>query len=255
MGTASKIFLLLFLTFPSMGYCATFAQLAIGGGYEATLLVSNKLSVEWFGRIYARQGMNQPWGARWWIGNAEMTGSDYLPFTLAANETKKFIIRGEETVETGYLHLAAERITQAETDVAVSYFYIYRDNGVLRTVTGSGESKFNDVFYFPAERNRARGVDTGIAMCPRTNDTFQVTMTAYNGAGAVVATRNWPFEGHKAEFISQTFPGLPIDFVGYIKVELSNSGMFLEVIRMDTVVQGDFTSFLLTSTPADDRVP
>jgi hypothetical protein len=249
-----NFFLFMFLALPSAVFCQTFAQLALGGGYEATLFVSNKTDYSWAGRIYTKQGNDQRWATAWSINDIDCTGYSYGFIELGPKETGKYIIRGDSTTRGGYLELVGDG-DASTLDVAVSYFYSYRTRGILTTLTGSGISKVSDQLYFPAERSIADGINTGFAIAPFINTgPFQVKMTAYDYEGNRIASKTWQFDGYRAGFLNDASLGfgnaLPAEFIGHVIVE-ADDWVALEVLRMENTPTG----FLLTSTPADDLVP
>lgn len=237
-----------FFVFASQAHAITFAQLALGGGYEATLIVTNKTSFAWAGSLRVRRGMNERWIGSWTVNGQSYTGTDGANLTIGPKGTFKIVLRGDATTRTGYLELNSTG-SSSTLDIAVAYFYNFYSSGILTNTTGSPESKWDKKFIFTVERSA--GVDTGFAWSPRiTTSAFQVKLTLIDANGNQVASKTVDFTGQKAEFISQTFPTMPANFLGHVLVE-SQSYICLEVLRMETTPTG----FLFTSTPADDYVP
>jgi len=228
----------------------TFAQLALGGGYEATLIITNKSVFTWSGRIYVYQGMEQRWAGQWSINNQSFTGMDYAALDLKPKETRKMVFRGDSTTRSGYLEIYGWG-SSSSSDIAIAYFYNFYRGGVLASTTGSGPSAWDTKLIFAVERDLSKGIDTGYAWCPFiVTSPFQIKLSLYDVDGNVVQSKTVTFAGHLAEFVSQTFANLPAVFIGHMLIE-SQSLIALEVLR----IESSETGFLLTSTPADDYVP
>jgi hypothetical protein len=242
-----------FLAFsiPAMAQMATFAQLALGGGYEAVLFVTNKTPSSWQGQIIMQQGIGA--ASDLWQIDCSVNGGDFSQMASYAStwtpyETRKFVFRlNSATTQSGYLRVTASGPSLL-TDVALAYFYRYYSGGVLTSSTGSPQSVTGTSLAFAVERDMSVGTDTGYAWAPATmpwNSTFQIHLTLYDSGGNVFAAKDVTFNGHLAQFVSQTFPQLPNSFIGHLAIE-AQSAIALEVLRMDQSGNG----FLLTSTPA-----
>lgn len=88
---------------PPVGEPFTWAQLALGGGYQCVLLVSNKTASDWTGNFYVFQGYQQTWAGRWWVNGLEYTGSDYFVVNIPSHGTTKLVLTGEDPVRVGYM--------------------------------------------------------------------------------------------------------------------------------------------------------
>lgn len=245
------LFLVLLFAAQTSTYAITFAQLALGGGYEAILFISNKSPLPWKGEIRPFQGQNLKWSGAWSINGQSFTGKDGASFNLDGRATIKLTIRGDSTTRSGYLDLNGTG-SSSSYQVAISYFYAYYSvSGELLDTVGSKESSASKKFYFPAEVTSS--IDTGIAWCPWlrfTNETFPIIVSAFDETGNLVAQRTVSFAGHQAQFIGQLLSSLPKPFRGHIYLE-SLEYFTLEVLRLEQTASG----FQLTSTPPDDYVP
>lgn len=246
--TLSLVFTL--LSAPTLD-ARTWAQFALGGGYEATLFVSNKTAFRWPGEIRIFQGMNQRWSGSWSINGQNFTGKDLITFALDARQTQKFVFRGDSVTRAGYLDLDGTGVAST-LDVATAYFYsYYSGSGQLLDTVGSPESPWGKKFFFPAEVTGP--IDTGLAWCPSSiysSSPWQVIASAYDESGKLVSQRSVTANGQQAQFISQLLPSLPKPFRGQIYLDGSDY-FHLEVLRLEQTGTG----FQLTSTPADDFVP
>lgn len=235
---------------PVASQAITFAQLALGGGYEAVLLISNKTNHGWSGTIWVSRGFDQRWEGRWAINGEDRTGTDGTTVTIPRRGLVKLRLTGDSVTRAGYLEVKSD-FSYSDLDIAVSYFYEYRIAGVLKDTVGSPESPAGRSFVFAVERSSA--IDTGIAWCPfsRINVLpFQINLTLYDQDGNVARQRSYDFIGHQAQFLTQLFTDLPSPFVGHLAIE-SLEYFYLEVLRLETTPTG----FQLTSTPADNHIP
>ena len=243
------------LVFPIASHSQTmqmtrFSQLALGGGYEAVLLISNKTNSAWNGTVWLSRGFNESWQGQWAVNGKNFTGTSSIPVTLPAKGMVKLRITGDSTTRAGYLDVAPG-IGSDMVDVAISYFYEVRAGGVLKDTTGSSPSAFGLRFFFAVERSST--VDTGIAWSPTPpyiSTQFPIYLTLYDQNGVVARQNVYMFFGHEAQFISQLFPNLPSTFTGHLEME-SEDYIYVEVLRMETTPAG----FQLTSTPADSFPP
>jgi hypothetical protein len=242
--------LLLLPFFQATSQAITFAQLALGGGYEAVLIVTNKTGFGWIGTIFVSQGYNQKWQGRWAINSQDLTGRDGMPVFIPPRGSVKLRFTGDAVTRSGYLELDSD-LDYSDLDVAVSYFYEYRSAGWLQDTVGSPESAWDDKFVFAVEKSLT--IDTGFAWCPSSRYSsrpFQVTLTLRDQNGNIARQRTVTFNGHQAQFFTQIFTDLPAFFLGHLLLE-SEEYMHLEVLRLEQTAGG----FQLTSTPADDYVP
>jgi hypothetical protein len=239
-----------FLLLPvRMSHAITFAQLALGGGYEAVILVTNKTNMDWQGKIWISQGYNQQWQGPLFVNGQDFTGFDGATLLMDPHETIKIRITGGNTTRSGYLEIDSD--SNFVEYLAVSYFYEFRVGGNLLDTTGSPESSHGTRFIVAVEKSS--NIDTGIAWCPSSRSSsspFLIILTLYDKFGNVARTKPVTFNGHEAQFLSEIFPDLPSDFVGQLKVE-PLADMYLEVLRVEYTSSG----FQLTSTPADSYIP
>lgn len=239
------------LVFPIASHAAIYAQLALGGGYEAVLMISNKTNAAWTGTVWVMQGYNETWQGQWAVNGQNFTGRSGVPVTLPAKGMVKLRLTGDGTTRAGYLEVRSG-VGFRDLDVAISYFYEVRVKGVLQDTTGSPQSAYGNKFYFAVEKTPS--IDTGIAWCPSPPylpEPFPLYLTLYDQDGRVVRQRTTDFQGHEAKFISQLFADLPSPFTGHLEIEALEGYIYVEVLRMEW----NPTGFQLTSTPADSYTP
>jgi len=239
------------LIFPILSHAAMFAQLALGGGYEAVLLISNKTNSAWNGTAWIMQGNNETWQGQWAVNGQNFTGMGGVPIALPAKGMVKLRLTGDNTTRAGYLEVRSA-VGFRDVEVAISYFYEVRVKGVLQDTTGSPPSAYGNRFFFAVEKTSS--IDTGIAWCPSPpyiSEPFPLYLTLYDLDGRVVRQRTYMFMGHEAQFISQLFTDLPSSFTGHLEIEALEDYLYVEVLRMERTPTG----FQLTSTPADSYSP
>ena len=238
------------LVFPIASHATRFAQLALGGGYESVLLISNKTSLAWSGTIWVRRGYNQTWEGRWAMNGQDFTGREGVKVAIPPKGMVKLRLTGDSTTRAGYLEVTSD-FSYSDLDVAISYFYEVRVGGSLQDTTGSPESAWGRRFFFAVERSSA--IDTGIAWCPSspyTSGSFQINLTLYDQNGTIARQNSYMFIGHEAQFITQLFTDLPSSFAGHLEID-AHDYLYVEVLRLEKNPAG----FQLTSTPADNYGP
>jgi hypothetical protein len=228
-------------------------QLAIGGGYQAVILISNKTGSDWTGQFFPKQGFERPWAGTWQVNGQDYTGQTFFNVGLHAFGTAKFVLTGDDSlpVQTGYLFFWGSGNSSA-ADVSVAYFYQFFQNGKLVMSAGTTEGGVHSTYSFPVEYSSAV-VNTGIAWAPEIDTTpskpFNITATLYltnqSGVAQLYGVKTLSFSGHAAQFITDIFPELSgTGFKGYA-VLTADYNVCLEVLRVDSIDNG----FLLTSTP------
>jgi hypothetical protein len=253
---------LLFLSFVASAEARTWPQLALGGGYQSVILISNKKSSDWTGQFFPKQGHEETWAGTWRVNGRDYTGQPSFSIALHGYATVKVVLTADDAlpVQTGYLFMWGTGGSSAY-DVSISYFYEYFQAGKLTVSNGSIEGAPHTIFYFPVEYSPIKvgtGVNTGIAWAPEITTTpkeFNITATLYltdkSGTGGVYSSKTVPYSGHAAQFVTEMFPELnSTEFRGYLELR-AEYNLFLEVLRIDSIDNG----FLLTSTPPDFITP
>ena len=244
---------LIILSFAPHAAARTWSQLAIGGGYQAVILISNKTGSDWTGQVFPKQGFEKPWAGTWKVNGQNYSGQAFFNVGLHAYGTAKFVLTGDDSlpVQAGYLFLWGTG-TSSAGDVTVAYFYQFFQGGKLVMSAGTTEGSVHSSYSFPVEYSPT-GVNTGIAWAPEIDTTpskpFNIAATLYvtndSGVTQLYGVKNLSFSGHAAQFRNEIFPELTgAGFKGYAVLTADNI-VCLEVLRLDTTDTG----FLLTSTP------
>lgn len=224
-----------------------FAQFAIGGGYKATLIMSNLGTAQGTWQVWVKRWNNARWATPWYVNGQYYMGYDYVLVTIPSYGTTRLVFEGDEQTRAGYLKITAMSGT-SNSNLLTSYFYTYVDaTGRTLTMTGSGPSLdvTSGKVVFPVEVRQ--GVDTGYALCPyvtwgETSTSLRIRLYDANGEKRHEATMT--YEGHIAEFVSQRF-GVK-EFMGLMEIEqVGNWYLGLEVLRMEYGPGW----FLLTNVP------
>ena len=226
-----------------------FPQLALGGGFELTLIISNETDKAWEGQALLRKGNNEAWSTPWAINGTDRTGASEFDIILNPRATNKFVLTGSDVVETGFLALFAENGFSSE-DVAVSFFYNFGSSGQLSDSTGTPPSVEATTFTFSVERTPV--VNTAFAFALFGDaDAFNMTLILFDEEGNLVQETTLTYEGHLARFFTEVFDEVPVDFLGSMVLE-AEIPLCLVVLRLENTSGGGFQ---LTSIPADIAAP
>jgi hypothetical protein len=245
-----NFFLALFLlSIPTSTHAATWAQFALGGEFQAVLMVSNKTAIQWNGVIKLYQGFNAKWAGTWAANGQDFTGQQGAALLLPPHGTFKVMITGDAITRSGYMDLDGT-YPSSEYDISYSFFYEMRVNGDLKESVGGSDSVLSKKYVFAVERSAK--VDTGYAWCPSSRYSttpFFVVLTLYDQTGNVYDQQLVSCEGQQAIFFSQVFTDLPANFMGFLKVD-SMEYMYMTVMRMEK----NSTGVQYTCIPPDDWV-
>jgi endoglucanase len=229
----------------------TFAQLALGDGYEGVLLLTNPSENEWQGSLEAYRGNHDPWLVSIDTGESPPFPAVAAEIWISAQGARKVVVRPApsetDTALGGYLVL---RTTQPDTNgpLGVSYFYSLRPKGVLRDSVGVAPSTSARHFVLPVERTSR--VDTGVAWTTaRLQERFPVTFRLRGASGSLEAEEELDYTGHTAQFVGEIFESYfreqGGDFLGWLDIN-SPAPLFLTTLRLEYGSGGDFQ---LTATP------
>ena len=209
----------------------TYSQLALGGGFDLILLVSNRDSESWTGSVQLREGNDLPWSSPWTLNSEDQNEAAEFPLSLAPFASARFVLGGGESPLSGFLRFVPAS-GSSSLDLAVSFFYQLSHLDVLEDSTATPLSLPGRVFEFPVER--LEGIsNTGIAWAPLApTDPFQFRLTLYDSDGQVVATEALDFEGHAGLLLNEIFAAIPEDFLGLLILE-SPELIHLTVLRLD----------------------
>ncbi|MBP1609136.1 MAG: hypothetical protein H6Q04_1371 [Acidobacteria bacterium] len=258
-----SVMLVLMLASYANAQTIAFAQLALGGGYESVLIISNQVDSAWRGTAKLFTGNRQPWEGAWSINGIQQVDGSQFNLSLNPNETVKYTVAGDGVVRGGYLTLEGEPGFSAH-NISVSYFYNVHDAaGQLVSTTGHPASEFGSGFVIPVEKSPT--VDTGIAWVGKdSRDTFLLKL--YDSQGIEADEKTIVIEGYFCKFFTEIFDlGGSEHFIGSIIIdggvssplEGEPSSAAIAVLRMEHYSP---SGFLLTSVPAvpytqDTRFP
>lgn len=232
----------------------TYPQLALGGGYEAVLIVTNMTEIPWNGTGYLRHQNGAPWPGEWDADGVEQRAGSTFDISIPAQGTRQIILTGDSELRAGYLQLDADE-GGTNRGLALSFFYNLSSEESLVDSVGVAPGIASRQHLFPVER--ARGINTGFAWAPaqlKVNGSSalqngtppsEVELFLFNREGELIRSRLMPFEGHFARFFNELFEGIPQEFVGKLMVEAAEP-FHLTVLRLQQTRSGRIQ---LTSIP------
>lgn len=239
------LFFLLFLTTALDTYAITYPQLALGGGYECIVIISNKATESWDGEFRIRTGAGDVWNDPITLNGVDVTGAESAPINLPSNGSKKFVFGGDSEIRAGYLEIHADSPPEI-LNIAVSFFFNFHQGSKLADSTGVSSAAWSSRFTLPVEKTAS--VDTGFAWAPSglVVSPYDVSVVLYDAEGNLFQAKTLSLEGHLARFFSEIFDDVPEGFVGRMTFQ-SQNGLYLTALRLELVDNG----FQLTSVPPE----
>ena len=221
-----------------------FPQLADGGGYTTTIVLSNTTGSTQAGTISILDDDGNALSVRP-VGG---TVNSIFSYTIPPSGTFVFQTDGSPaTLRAGWARVIPNSGSMAPVGAGV---FSFSPAGILVTESGipSAAATSRARLYV----DKSKGHDTGLAIGNPGGSPITVTMQAFqtNGSGAASGpiTLTIPANGHTAAFIGQLIGGLPGGFTGIADLT-SNSEFVPLTLRSLTNTRGDF---LLTTFPAPD---
>lgn len=209
----------------------TFSQLALGGGFELVLLVSNRSTSSWQGVAELREGNDLSWSTPWTLDEAPQEGSSQFGIQLEPHASRKFVLGGDETARAGFLRITPDAEISSR-DVAVSFFYRLSSEGELDDSIATPVSLPGRVFEFPVEKD-GQISNTGFAWAPlEGGNSFTVRLHVYADSGQLLQSVDLDFDGH-ADYLIDEVLDLPENFQGLLVME-SPQLVYLTVLRLDS---------------------
>ena len=234
-----------------------YPQLAIGGGFEVVLAVSNPGDEAWNGEAVAPQ-FGPDSGVAWMVNGEDRTGSDRFPVSLPPRATRRFVLSAPEGASAVSGSLEIRPLEGAAADsLATSFFYDFSVAGELVDSVGSPPARAAFHAVIPVELDPAARVNTGIAIRRPSPDGSAAT--GADGGGPVLKASLYDADGtllavvfeseSAARFFDQVFdsavaPDEP--FLGSIEVA-SEEAFHLTALRQRLLEGGRFQ---LTGVPA-----
>ena len=223
----------------------TYSQLALGGGYECILLISNHSNTTWRGTVSLRQSDDVAWSAHWSLDGVNKSNSSEFALELGPGCSQKHVIGGDAQVRAGYLRIDATE--GSPQSISVSMFYNFIQAGGLMDSTATPSGSASRKYWVTVEKSTS--INTGFAWVGtgEANGSFKIHLALCNAAGQVIQYRTQLYEGHSSRFFAGPdgiFQGVPDGFVGGVIVD-SEQDIFLTVLRLESTAGG----FQLTSIP------
>jgi hypothetical protein len=250
-GLVKRVFLFvpIFVSMASLAFGTTFPQIALGGGYECLILVSNTSATEWGGKFSVRKGNDEFWGSPLQVDGTDISNLPDFRVNLPPRGTKKLALTGDESLRVGYLEILGLG-DSSTSDIVISLFYNFFLDSVLIDSTATPPAELNTVFLLPVEKSVA--VNTGFAWAPGfQTDPFDILITLFDEDGNEIDSRTLTYDGHLARFFTEVFEGIPEEMLGLMLVQ-SDEAIYLTALRLE--MSG--AAFQLTSiTPATSETP
>ena len=131
----------------------TFPKLALGGGFEVVLLVSNRANQNWTGNALLKKGNDESWSTPWTLDGKSEAAESAFEISLTAHETQKFLLKGDMEARAGYLSIVPDEGVSA-SGISVAFFYNFIDGSdvtdSIGVIPGSPE------LFFPTRLKRPR---------------------------------------------------------------------------------------------------
>lgn len=221
-----------------------YPQLALGGGFNCILFVTNLTNDAWRGEAQLDAG-EWPADQSWTLDGTERTGESAFEIRLAPQETRKFVLGSTASARSGWLEIRGI-LDSTTAEIATGFFYNFISDNTLSASSGVAPATGGIAFRFPVERTSQ--INTGIAI--RDTQT-PINFYLYDHEGNLVQSFTLSFSG--ARFVDQLFDDffstLPLpEFVGSVQVE-SQLPFYLTVLRQE-LIPGATLQFQLTSIPA-----
>ena len=221
----------------------TFPQLALGGGFEVVLLISNKANQSWTGTASLKEGNDESWSAPWTLDDGSEVAESTFGISLDVHETQRFLLKGDEEARAGYLSIAPDEGFPA-SGISVAFFYNFVAGSEVTDSIGVIPGSPGTTFTFPVEKTLE--ADTGVAYVSTSTAPFLVIMTLYDSAGSQLQQRFVNYSGHVAQFFGELFQNISTGFVGKVRVE-SQERISLVVVRLQSTSSG----IQLTTLPTE----
>lgn len=219
-----------------------YPQLALGGGYEVALFLSNATTTNWNGTVYLNKGDDQDWDSTWSLNGIDRTGLSAFSVYLGPNATQKFLLTSKADVKVGYLRITGNDGAQV-SNLSTSFFYDVTEKGEVTDSIGIPRGVPGRRFICAVEKND--DALTGFAWAPASLPSgFPVQLALYDSEGNLIRSVTVTFEGHTALFFHEVFDNFPENFVGKVVVN-SEEEIHLTALRLCWTQDG----FQLTSVP------
>jgi hypothetical protein len=192
----------------------TYPQIAVGGGYETVLTITNPSDQTWVGLLEFKTGNHADFPITLKANGQDIPSSS--EWTVPAKSTVRYVIAGDQALRNGFLTLS--RLSGPEEwELATSLFFRISDlfgrTTDLVGVQAVGASR--DVI-FPTDRSATS--DTGIALLAPAGALDPITFTLVRSDGVTLEQVEKTIPGHTAMMASELFSELPATFFGAIKV-------------------------------------
>ncbi len=232
-------------------------QVVLGGGYEFVIILSNKARTPRTFEFRLLEGDDRPWSTPFTVNGAPHIGN-IVRVTLGGHCVEKIRLGGD-ALRVGYLWYPEDFwYGSFVATVTTQFFYEFRRDGDLIDSIEARRGRAtwgSNGLAFPVERSL--NLNTGLALAPWSppggaGNAFAYTLRLFDEEGDQVGLETLTFRGHTALFIDEVFPDLPLEFLGWLSVEVpggmsSMNHLYVTVLRQELTSNG----FQLTGVEPD----
>jgi len=226
---ACLVLLAVVLALVASGHAAiVYPQVALGGGYETVITVTNPTDEPWTGQLSFKRGADAEFPA---VLKADgQTIGATSQWTVGPRSTARYLVTAEADATSGYL-LITTQSGPPESEMVTAVFFRLRDSaGTPMDLIGSYPAKPARKMIFPIDRSATS--DTGIAFLTPGNSVNSILFTLKNASGLKVQDVRLARSGQVALMASELFNQLPKTFLGSVTVE-SSEPLNLLVLRLE----------------------
>jgi hypothetical protein len=232
-----------------------YPQIAVGGGYETVIAISNPTDQRWAGQLSFKAGahIDFPLPLK---ANGQSIGA-VSSWTVEAGGTASLVITCDAEATGGYLEITTQSGPSEDRLVTAGFFRLRNSSGIPVDLVGTYAPKPVRKAVFPIDRSPS--ADTGVAILAPEPLSGPVIFTLRDTSGLTTQIVQMSLNGQVALMASEIFDQLPPSFVGSVTVE-SPEWVHLLVLRVEMsqgMVQltGTVALPLVKTTSQVDRLP
>jgi len=218
------------LTGPLSVAAVIYPQIAVGGGCETVVTITNPAGTGWSGRLIFKKGNEEDFSVPL-KADGILFGPDST-WQVAAGSTARYVITSDGAQTAGYLRIETLSGPPSEQLVTGIFFRIRDVQGRVTDLAATYPIKPARRLVFPVEKGATS--DTGIALLPAGPQVpgRPITFRLINQAGSLVQEVQPGFTGHMAKMAGEIFDKLPPAFLGSMVID-SPIDLYLLVLRLD----------------------
>ncbi|RPJ59324.1 MAG: hypothetical protein EHM23_14460 [Acidobacteria bacterium] len=218
------------LTLIAQGHAAaiTYPQVALGGGYETVITITNPNAETWTGQLSFKKGTGADFPAALKAEGQSIGATS--GWTIGPGDTARLVITAEGAATSGYLQITTQSGPPESELITAVFFRLRGSTGSAVDLVGSYAAKPARKAIFPIDRSS--NSDTGIALLNTTDAQNPVLFTLRDASGMKLQEVALADAGQVAMMASEIFDELPKTFLGSVTVE-SSEPVHLLVLRLE----------------------